>query len=290
MARPPVRAAAVTLAVLLLAGAGTAQAFNPQPDPPAFGMFGITQFQRAHLHIALPVQKSRGDVQPGPCRVDASFVNDKGETVMSETHTIWPGQAGNSVFAPTRIEPNPELAAAALTIDDIRHQLRAVVSPVDSTLPPGPCNGLVATVQVDNQQGGAPTLTLSPRDPASGLPTGKRSFTHFFGPLAIGFGHTARLNAVHVGSQGVCRVDWTFVDETGVSSGGFAFVGPGQAIHADFAHTDASRGVALIRAEATTSGRSCQGENAIGTLEGFDSTLGHSHSIVPAQLILPAIQ
>src|SRR5438045_3586824 len=142
MVGPLVRVASIAATAVLLLGAGAAQAFNPQPEPPGFGMFGVTDFQQAHLHIALPaIQKNRGDVSPGPCRVEASFVNDKGETVMSETHTIWPGQTGNLVFTPARGVPNPEIIAEAPTIDDFRHQLRAVVNPLDSTLPAGPCNG-----------------------------------------------------------------------------------------------------------------------------------------------------
>lgn len=294
MARPPVRVASIALATLLLLGAGAARAFNPQPEPPGFGMFGVTQIQRAHLHVALPaVQKTPGQLPPGPCRVEVSFVDEAGKEVQPPTvHTLWPGQAGNEIFTPTRTVPNPELRAAAPTIDDFRHQLRAIVNPLDSTLPPGPCRGLLATVQVDNQQGGAPTLTLSPRDAASGQASGKRHHgaIHFFGPIAIGSGHTARLNAVHVGADGVCQLDWAFVDEAGARTEGTAILRPGQAIHADFVHADATRGVALIRAEATASGKSCEGDGAIGTLEGFDSALGHSHTIVPAQLIVPAVQ
>ena len=67
----------------------------------------------------------------------------------------------------------------------------------------------------------------------------------------------------------------------------------GQATHADFAHTDATRGLAAIRAEVTVNEGdtgSCPSDPTVITLEGFDSIRGHSHSIVPAQLILPAIQ
>ena len=290
MVGPYVRIVSITIAALLLLGAGTAQAFNPQPEPPGFGMFGMTEFQRSHLHVALPVTDRKTQTQP--CRVEVSFVDENGKAVMTETHMLWPGMTGNSIFTPTRIIPDPEDIATVTEGNTgvVRHQIRAVVNPLDSTQPNGECFGLLATVQVDNQQGGAPTLTLSPRDPQSGLPTGKRSWTHFFSPLAIGPGHTARLNAVHIGTDGVCQVVWSFVDETGVRTGGTAMIGPGQAIHADFVHNDVTRGVALIRAEATTSGKTCRGENAIGTLEGFDSTLGHTHSIVGTQIILPAIQ
>jgi len=291
MLRSAVRVASTVMVLLPLFGAGAAHAFNPQPDPPGFGMFGITEVQRAHLHVALPaVQKTRGGFPPGPCRVDASFVDEAGMTVASETHTIMPGETATMIFTPAREVPPPsgEIGAAAL-VPAVRHQLRAVVMPLDRALPPGPCKGLVATVQVDNQQGGAPTLTLSPRDPSSLNGDGRTAVVHLFGPLAIGFGHTARLNAVNTG-DGICMVTWTFVDETGARTGGVATVRGGEAVHADFAHTDATRGVARIRAEVMTSGKACPSDSTIGTLEGFDSALGHSHSIVPAQLIVPAVQ
>jgi hypothetical protein len=289
MAGVNVRAASVVVSLLLLLGAGSAHAFNPQPDPPGFGMFGITEVQRAHLHVALPaVQRTRGGLPPGPCRVEMSFVNEAGAVVWIETHSIMPGQTANMIFTPTREVPAPTGETTAALLPAVRHQLRAIVNPLDSTLPPGPCKGLVATVQVDNQAGGAPTLTLSPRDPQAG-PNGNVSVTHLFGPLAIGFGHTARLNAVNTG-MGVCNVSWVFVDEAGARTGGVVMVRGGTAVHADFAHTDETRGVARIRAEVTTSGKACAADATIGTLEGFDSALGHSHSIVPAQLILPAVQ
>ena len=218
MARFSVRVAFAVVSLLVLIGAGSAQAFNPQPDPPGFGMFGITEVQRAHLHVALPaVQKSRAALPSDPCRVELSFVDEAGMTVATDMHTIMPGQTATMIFTPDRTSP-VTLAAA-----DARHQLRGVVTPLDRALPPGPCKGLVATVQVDNQQGGAPTLTLSPRDPASLNGNGRTVVTHLFGPLAIGFGHTARFNAVNVGT-GVCQLAWAFVDEAGVRTEGTAMV------------------------------------------------------------------
>ena len=296
MARSSLRVVTTVVAVLLLLGAGVAQAFNPQPDPPGFGMFGITEVQRAHLHVALPaIQKTRSALPPDPCRVELSFVHEDGTTVRAERHTIMPGKATSMIFAPGGPPPIPDANVVVLPSERpapaFRHQLRAVVIPLDSTLPPGPCKGLLATVQVDNQEGGTPTLTLSPRDPASLTGSGRTTVLHLFGSLAIGFGHTARLNAVNVGGPGVvCNVTWVFVDEAGVRTGGTAVVRGGEAVHADFVHDDTDRGLALIRAEVTTSGKACPSDSTIGTLEGFDTFLGHSHSIVPSQLIVPAVQ
>jgi hypothetical protein len=293
----------IAAAALLLLGAGAAQAFNPQPEPPGFGMFGITEFQRAHLHVSLPGVNTLPNANTLPCTVDVSFVDEDGKAVFMETHTIAPGTTGRAVFDPRPgrdIENNDPLPTLAEAVAPARHQLRAVIMPVGGKKGWEACTGLVATVQVDNGDG-VPTLTLSPvlspRDASSGLATGKRKHAaiHFTGALAIGFGHTARLNAVNVGTgDGIqCTINWAFVDETGVRKDGRATIRGGQAIHADFAHTDATRGVAAIRGEVTvTEGDtgSCPSDTTIGTLEGFDSTLGHSHSIVPTQLVLPAVK
>jgi hypothetical protein len=306
MARPLVRVASLAAAALVLLGAGAAQAFNPQPEPPGFGMFGITEFQRAHLHVALPVTITNGNggkASTAPCTIDVSFVNEAGEAVFTETHTIAPGTTGRAVFDPRlqRDGNNDPLPALAAVAAPVRHQLRALITPADGRKNQEACEPLVATVQVDNGDG-VPTLTvspvLSPRDAASGLPTGKRTHKPIVimtGALAIGFGHTARLNVVNLATaDGIhCTLGWTFVDETGVRNGGVARISGGQATHADFAHTDAGRGPAAIRAEVTVTepdSGSCPSDSTVVTLEGFDSTLGHSHSLVPAQLVVPAIR
>ena len=80
MTPPTARRFVVGAVVSALVGLtlGSAQAFNPQPDPPGFGMFGITEFQRAHLQVALPaIQKTRGQIPPDPCRVELSFVTTR---------------------------------------------------------------------------------------------------------------------------------------------------------------------------------------------------------------------
>jgi hypothetical protein len=291
-----------TVAIALLAlFSAAASAAGPQPDPPAFGMFGITGFQRAILYVGLggnntlPNANTRPGINTDPCTVDVSFVNEDGKTVFMETHTIKPGTTSRAMYTgPTTL---PALTDA---VAPIRQQLRGVIVPVPGDSRAGDaCAGLVATVQVDNGAG-APTLTvspvLSPRDAASGLPTGKRQHKPFVittGPLTISSGHTARLNVLNTGpGDDLCTFTWDFVDETGARTGGVARAGAGQAVHADFAHTDPQRGPAAIHAEVTVNEPdrgSCPSDPTV-TLEGFDSALGHTHSIVPAQLFLPAVQ
>jgi hypothetical protein len=270
-------------AALLVLSPGGASAAGPQPDPPAFGMLGITSAQRAHRHVTLPaVQRTGKDRFQGGCNGVASFVNGDGKVLADQVVTLMPGQTDTLIFTPLRTNDDPQPRQGE---PGHREQIRPVFTP--DSVAGDSCAGLVATAQVDHAGGGAPTLTLSPRDPASGLPTGKRSLTHFFGPIVIGFGHTARFNAVNVGTgDGVCTLQWRFINGDGKTlDAGESMIRPGHAVFADFVHDDPSQGTALIRAEATVFG--CPSDPSIGTLEAFASDSGESHTIVPAQLILP---
>src|SRR2546422_10941571 len=72
--------AAVLLAAIAVLDRNRASAFNPQPDPPAFGMVGITNEQTARVNVVDvgevqpgPCRSSSGEVQPGPCRVQVEL-------------------------------------------------------------------------------------------------------------------------------------------------------------------------------------------------------------------------
>jgi hypothetical protein len=71
---------AVRVAALLACGAGAVtviQAFNPQPDPPGFGLIGITpesQFARLNVsNVGIP-----GISLGGSCEVQLSFGDGQG--------------------------------------------------------------------------------------------------------------------------------------------------------------------------------------------------------------------
>jgi hypothetical protein len=298
MVQPPVRSLAVCIVVVLIALAAVpALAFNPQPDPPAFGIVAITELQSIHLHVALPAVQ-RG-VQPGPCRVTLSFVNGDGQTISSTPATLMPGEAATLSFVPARVVGDGPVLTDALDIAPARHRLRAVVTyppdPGRGTSPPDPCHGLLANVQVAGADG-VPTATLAPARLEVAQFTG--GVRHLFGPLAIGFGHTIRLNAANVNASqraGSCHVFWSFVNQDGTTVAlGDGSVRPGEAIFADFAHTDQSLGTQVLRAEAVAvgdvNGDGCPTNAVIGTVEGFDSTTMVTHTVQGTQILLPAVQ
>lgn len=88
-----------TLAVRLAAGAlvlgamsGTAIAFDPQPDPPAFGIVSINPDQTIRLNVVCWAHEV-DDVPPGPCRGELMFHDMAGNTVARQSVRLAPGQA-----------------------------------------------------------------------------------------------------------------------------------------------------------------------------------------------------
>lgn len=54
------------------------EAFNPQPDPPAFGIVGITWGQTLRVNVVNTKGISTSEVPPGPCRVVMTFLDANG--------------------------------------------------------------------------------------------------------------------------------------------------------------------------------------------------------------------
>ncbi|MGH7752939.1 MAG: hypothetical protein ACREN5_08995, partial [Gemmatimonadales bacterium] len=115
-------------AVLALAAAPCAVlAFNPQPDPPGFGMVGITQGQAVVLNVVLG--DPPGDIEPpGPdraCQLTLSFVDASGRALMTAS--------GQSVTKQLTLRPRiaDALEFAASEVFGAghgRHPIRALVS------------------------------------------------------------------------------------------------------------------------------------------------------------------
>jgi hypothetical protein len=86
--------------ITALALAPRVRAFNPQPDPPAFGMIAVTNEQTARLNV-VAVGGSRcastGDVQPGPCRIQVTltFFDANGQVLAQRVETL---QSGHATF------------------------------------------------------------------------------------------------------------------------------------------------------------------------------------------------
>jgi hypothetical protein len=82
-------------AALLLWPALRIKAFNPQPDPPAFGPVGIDPFATARLNAVCADGPLPGGVAPGPCDVTLTFRDANGLTLQQMHATLAPGQVAH---------------------------------------------------------------------------------------------------------------------------------------------------------------------------------------------------
>jgi hypothetical protein len=66
-------------------------AFNPQPDPPVFGLIGVDPLSTVRLNAVCPDTQLPGGVNPGPCTVDLEFRDTHGNAIKRITETALPG-------------------------------------------------------------------------------------------------------------------------------------------------------------------------------------------------------
>jgi hypothetical protein len=148
MTRAPVRAAGlvVTVAAGVAASVATGRAFNPQPEPPAFGMIGLARTQTAILNAVLT--EAGGGTRTG-CHVVLSFVDAAGEPLheaagnpVSQKVTLH-GGAAQSLHLP---------AVQALPAGQVRVPIRAVIGAGPEPAA-ADCGGLVTTLEIVNARG-----------------------------------------------------------------------------------------------------------------------------------------
>jgi hypothetical protein len=142
------------IAVLLGVGVLSrhATAFNPQPDPPGFGMIGIADGQTARLNIVnLGVPDPTTGLPPDPCRVRLQFVDADGNVLASRGVAPEGGHAKFLDFAPSFVNTIDAVAP-------LRAEIRAVVL-ADNGVPPDPCR---VTLEVFNNASGRTTFVLQP--------------------------------------------------------------------------------------------------------------------------------
>ena len=135
-----------TWALALAATLGVATpglAFNPQPEPPAFGMTGLGRYQTAMVTAVLTHPPDPD--HPG-CGVLLAFVDGSGNVIRD--------RAGNAFVKKVVLRGNVA-SSLALRAEDIladgetRKSIRAVVTDI----PPDPqvpteCGGMVATLEL----------------------------------------------------------------------------------------------------------------------------------------------
>jgi len=86
-------------------------AFNPQPDPPAFGMIAITPEQTARLNVVRA--EPLGDPDR-PLLIEMTFFDSDGNSLLRSTTTLFSGHSAfldlNGLTVP-RTEPRTEVRA-----------------------------------------------------------------------------------------------------------------------------------------------------------------------------------
>jgi hypothetical protein len=75
-----------------------AKAFNPQPDPPAFGLIGVDPFQTARLNVVCADTPLPGGVNPGPCDVTLAFRDMSGRVLTMMAVSLRPGEGRSLDF------------------------------------------------------------------------------------------------------------------------------------------------------------------------------------------------
>jgi hypothetical protein len=118
------------------------RAFNPQPDPPGFGLVGLTQGQSLRINVTNPATPPDPNLPPDPIRVVMAFRNTDGE--------LFRNGEGNPIRRIVLLRAG-ESAALGLNADDFarsfdgngRLQLRPVVQIQQADgvngSPPDPC-------------------------------------------------------------------------------------------------------------------------------------------------------
>lgn len=93
------------LLVALGALSRTTSAFNPQPEPPAFGLVNLVAGQDLRINIVCSEHGARR-VPPGPCTGELMFHDADGNTLSSQQVRLSPGQS-TSVALGRLSERNP---------------------------------------------------------------------------------------------------------------------------------------------------------------------------------------
>jgi hypothetical protein len=141
--------ASILIATATLLDRTRVSAFNPQPDPPAFGMLAVTHGQTARLNVVDTM-----DVPPGPCReVELMFLDSEGNIRQRSVQCL---MSGHAAFL--------DLNGNFLELTDNRAEIRGkvhLINPPERTM-----TSLVATIEVfDNETGRTSFILVPSPDP-----------------------------------------------------------------------------------------------------------------------------
>jgi len=90
---------------------GVIRGFDPQPDPPGFGMATLRSDQRMRLNVECFPHAANG-AAPAPCSGDVMFHDAAGNIIRRGTYTLDPGQARS-------FKVSPQLISGAATFSGI---------------------------------------------------------------------------------------------------------------------------------------------------------------------------
>ena len=130
--RRPVVAGVIAVALAAGALSQIARAFNPQPDPPRYGMVGIADGQTARLNIVnLGVPDPTTGFPPDPCRTRLQFLDADGNVLASRIVAPEMGHSKFLDFTPSFVPINTTGAVAPL-----RAEIRPVTFTDNELAPP----------------------------------------------------------------------------------------------------------------------------------------------------------
>ena len=126
------------------------EAFNPQPDPPGFGIFGISESQIMRINVVNTAAAPTADTSSDPCRVIVTFIDQNGGTLTRSD--------GTPVRRAALLAGGQSISIAVDASNFIRSG-RLQLHPVaqiqqadgDGTHPPDPC---IPSVEVINSANG----------------------------------------------------------------------------------------------------------------------------------------
>ena len=129
------------------------KAFNPQPDPPAFGVIGVDPYATARLNAVCPDSPLPGGVSPGPCNVTLAFRDINGNVLSRAVKTLLPGQG-------TWLDWNGAQIGRGRT-------------EIQPSVPVGGTGFVLLTVELFDNQTGRTIVTMHPAEPKSLSLTGQ---------------------------------------------------------------------------------------------------------------------
>jgi hypothetical protein len=142
-------------ALLLMWSALRVKAFNPQPDPPAFGMIGVDPSETVRLNAVCADGPLPGDVPPGPCAVTLVFRDSSGRALKQSTQTLLPGQGAFLDLRGAEATPPPDPDRIGR-----RTEVHPWIQPVGRGF-------IFATVEVFDDATGRVSAALNPTEPKS---------------------------------------------------------------------------------------------------------------------------